>query len=102
MSKIIMNSKELKQRINIAVKNVIKEIFKPLKNEIFSEEKIEYVKIQIQTFLEMLRKQNKIYDYVIVGEFNPLLNAYEFEIAYSLIKSDDPEFQDYLKITLKF
>jgi len=101
MAKTIINVDEEKAKISTAIQNVIKEIFIRKKKVLLTDKNIDDFKKEIQTFLEILRKKGKIYDYVVVAEFNDLFGFFEFEIAYSLIKSDDAKYQDYLKFTLR-
>ena len=101
MNKLVSNIQEEKNRISTAIMNVIKEIFNTRKSQVITEKNISKFKNEIGTFMDILKSKNKIYDYVIIGEYNLLSNCFEFEIVYSLIDIDDAKYQDYLKFELR-
>jgi hypothetical protein len=53
-----------------------------------------YLEDEMNLFMKALQHKNIVYDFAVMLSYDSLFSRFEGKIAYSLINSEEPQFQD--------
>jgi hypothetical protein len=93
---MILNLTEEKNKINRLISWGVTEILKSF--TIMDGKSMPYLEKDINEFMRAMQIKNKVYDYACMVNYDGLVGKFIIRVAYSLINSKEPKFQDEVKI----
>jgi len=89
---MILDITKQKEEINHIVSSAVQEILH--KGLRVQDNNLGNIEDDIILMMRALQLKNKVYDFAVMLSFNDLFSHYEGKIAYALINSEEPQYQE--------